>query len=167
MVYLYRLQPVMRRVNTVQQSLRCRERVTGHLYGIIWLWHFYVCQRSRGPYALWSHLERTLCIVYYKTFFSAGSAVVRAERSPTGWLVVMVGGGRVGGVRMRENHAGRVREGEAAKIKIRNGKNCCLRLEQFKNETWTRGTWEGVFLSGNLEKQDLLPPPLYPSGIYI
>jgi len=61
------------------------------------------------------------------------------------------------------------REGEEAKIKIRNGKNCCLRLEQFKNETWTRGTQEGVvFLSGNLEKQDLLPPPpLYPQGIYI
>lgn len=53
-------------------------------------------------------------------------------------------------------------------MKIRNGKNCCLRLEQFKNETWTRGTQEGFFSLGQSRKTRFAPAATLSHGnLYI
>lgn len=46
---------------------------------------------------------------------------------------------------------------EAKTTKIRNGKNCCLRLEQFKNETWTRARTPTGMEGGRYGKGPLIP----------
>lgn len=52
----------------------------------------------------------------------------------------------------------RSREGREAKTtKIRNGKNCCLRLEQFKNETWTLARTRTGMEGGSYGKGPLIP----------
>lgn len=62
-----------------------RKRVTGHLYGIIWLWHFYVCQRSRGGLTLYGAIWKgtvasSSCIIKRFSWSGEAGACVSGRR---------------------------------------------------------------------------------------
>lgn len=121
---------IIRRVNSTASGKESRAICTGLFGG----YDIFTFAKGHGSLTVYGAIQREHCIVQY---YQLPAGIIK-RFSWTGARCACDGNQR-----------------EEAKMKIRNGKNCCLRLEQFKNETWTRGTQEGFFFSRAIQKNKI------------